>query len=155
MFYYINFLYTPIYASAVKTHTLFRDFSYHFHKKINYYRYFLTIIVYLYLINKIYILYFSFLSCFFSSSLVSFLFILFLIFKIVFLEFLSSLNLSVTTFFIRIFLSASSLKSAINVPSFAIEIFPVSSDTTIAIASDSFEIPIAALCLVPSSFAIS
>ena len=35
MFYYINFLYTPIYASAVKTHTLFRNFSYHFHKIIN------------------------------------------------------------------------------------------------------------------------
>ena len=52
-------------------------------------------------------------------------------------------------------LKASSLTSAIRVPSFAIDTFPVSSDTTTAIASDSFDIPIAALCLVPSSFAMS
>ena len=34
------------------------------------------------------------------------------------------------------------------------DILPVSSDTTIAILSVSLEIPIAALCLVPNSFAI-
>ena len=54
-----------------------------------------------------------------------------------------------------IFFKTSSLTSAINVPSFAIDILPVSSETTTTIASDSFEIPIAALCLVPSSLAIS
>ena len=48
----------------------------------------------------------------------------------------------VIIFFINIFFKVSSLTSAINVPSFAIEIFPVSSDTTTAIASDSFDIPI-------------
>ena len=37
----------------------------------------------------------------------------------------------------------------------AIEIFPVSSDTTTATQSVSFDIPIAALCLVPNSLAIS
>ena len=57
--------------------------------------------------------------------------------------------------FINIFFNASSLTSAISVPSFATDTFPVSSDTTIAILSDSFYIPIAALCLVPSSLAIS
>ena len=56
---------------------------------------------------------------------------------------------------INIFFSASSFRSAINVPSFAIDIFPVSSDTTTTIASDSLLIPNAALCLVPSSLAIS
>ena len=43
----------------------------------------------------------------------------------------------------------------VKVPSLATDILPVSSETTTAIASDSFEIPIAALCLVPNSFAIS
>ena len=56
---------------------------------------------------------------------------------------------------INIFFKTSSLTSAINVPSLATEIFPVSSDTTTTILSDSFEIPIAALCLVPNSLAIS
>ena len=56
---------------------------------------------------------------------------------------------------IKIFFKTSSLTSAINVPSFATEILPVSSETTTTILSDSFEIPIAALCLVPNSFAMS
>ena len=56
---------------------------------------------------------------------------------------------------IRIFFKTSSLRSAIKVPSFATETLPVSSDTTTTILSDSFDIPIAALCLVPNSFAIS
>jgi len=38
------------------------------------------------------------------------------------------------------------------VPFFATEIFPVSSETTITILSDSLEIPIADLCLVPKLF---
>ena len=62
---------------------------------------------------------------------------------------------SLITFLIKIFFNTSSLTSAINVPSLAIDIFPVSSDTITTIASDSLLIPIAALCLVPSSFAIS
>ena len=64
-------------------------------------------------------------------------------------------NLAVTKFFISIRLSAYSLTSAIKVPSFAIDIFPVSSETTTEILSDYFDIPIAALCLVPNSLAIS
>ena len=64
-------------------------------------------------------------------------------------------NLFVTILLINIFFKTSSLTSAINVPSLATEIFPVSSDTTTTILSDSFEIPIAALCLVPNSLAIS
>ena len=56
---------------------------------------------------------------------------------------------------INIFFNVSSVTSAINVPSLATDIFPVSSDTTTTILSDSLEIPIAALCLVPSSLAIS
>ena len=72
-----------------------------------------------------------------------------------FLSCFSTANLFVTTFVIKIFFKESSLKSAISVPSFATEIFPVSSDTTTTILSDSFDIPIAALCLVPNSFAIS
>lgn len=87
------------------------------------------------------------------SPLFFFSFILFFIFSIVDVPFLFSCgNLLVIICFISIFLSASSFKSAISIPSFAIEIFPVSSDTTIAIASDSFDIPIAALCLVPKLF---
>ena len=58
-------------------------------------------------------------------------------------------------YFIKIFFKASSFTSAIKFPSIATEIFPVSSDTIIAIASDSFDIPIPARCLVPISFAIS
>ena len=67
----------------------------------------------------------------------------------------ASFNLFVTILLIRIFFKASSLTSAINVPSFATDTLPVSSETIIAKLSDSFEIPIPALCLVPSSFAIS
>ena len=47
------------------------------------------------------------------------------------------------------------LHQQLKLRSFAIDTFPVSSETTIAIASDSFDIPIAALCLVPNSLAIS
>ena len=64
-------------------------------------------------------------------------------------------SLFVTMFFNNIFLRVSSRKSAINVQYLATDIFPVSSDTTTAIASVSFDIPIAALCLVPNSFAMS
>lgn len=67
---------------------------------------------------------------------------------------ISSPNLFINTFFINILFSVSSFKSAIRVPSLANDILPVSSDTTIAILSVSLEIPIAALCLVPNSFAI-
>ncbi len=66
-----------------------------------------------------------------------------------------SVNLFVTILLINIFFNTSSLTSAINVPSLATETFPVSSDTTTTILSDSFDIPNAALCLVPSSLAIS
>ena len=64
-------------------------------------------------------------------------------------------TLLVIIFFIKICFSASSLTSAINVPSLAIDTFPDSSETTIAIASDSLEMPTAALCLVPRPLAIS
>lgn len=71
---------------------------------------------------------------------------------VLFLPDSSSPNLFVIIFFIKICLSASSFKSIISVPSFATDIFPVSSDTTTTIASDSCEIPAADLCLVPSPF---
>ena len=61
----------------------------------------------------------------------------------------------VTTLFINIFLSVSSFTSAIRIPSFATDIFPVSSEIITAMLSVSLDIPIAALCLVPSSLAIS
>ena len=65
------------------------------------------------------------------------------------------MSLIVIKYFTNIFFKVSSFTSAIKVPSFAIDIFPVSSETTTATQSVSFEIPIAALCLVPNSLAIS
>ena len=100
--------------------------------------------------------YFSsvFLALFFNSffSLFNFSLKLLILFL---LSFFSTANLFVTILLINIFFKTSSLTSAIKVPSFATEIFPVSSDTTTTTLSDSLDAPIAALCLVPNSFAIS
>ena len=78
-----------------------------------------------------------------------------MLFNLSFFTTVFSVKRLVTILLIKIFFKVSSLTSAISVPSFATDIFPVSSDTTTTIASDSFETPIAALCLVPNSFAIS
>ena len=66
-----------------------------------------------------------------------------------------SMSFIVIKYFTNIFFNVSSLTSAIKVPSLAIDILPVSSETTTATQSVSFEIPMAALCLVPNSLAIS
>ena len=94
----------------------------------------------------------------FSDFVLSFFLKNFFIFSLIFLlsSFaFASFNLFVTILLIKIFFKTSSLTSAINVPSFATDTLPVSSETIIAKLSDSFEIPIPALCLVPSSYAIS
>ena len=85
---------------------------------------------------------------------ISYYFLLFIFCVIFFTLFCLVLYFSAKSF-IRICFKVSSFISTNKTPFLAREILPVSSDTTIATLSDSFEIPSAALCLVPSSFAIS